>query len=104
MNRYSVLILIFVLTAALMTGCGCTGRTMEETSMPTVLPTNEEVTPTTRETTRPTTEATTEATTQATSPSATADNGNGLLEDQTTGAADATVETNTGTAGRSMAR
>lgn len=102
MKHYSILIFVFVLTAALMTGCGCTGPTMDETKAPTVLPTNEEVAPTTRETTRPTTEATTEATTQATVPSGTADNGNGLLDEQTTGPVESATES--GVTGRSMIR
>lgn len=89
MKHYSMFFLILVLTAALMTGCGCTGPSMDDTKAPTVLPTNEEVKPTTRETaaptTQPTTQATTAPTTQSEMPSETADNGNGLLDDQMTG-------------------
>jgi len=101
MKRYSMFVLIFVLTAALMTGCGCTGPTVDETKAPTVLPTNEEVAPTTRETTRETTQSTTETTMETATnpsmeslmPSETIDNGNGLLEDQTTGAAEESTAT-----------
>lgn len=80
MKRYVMLIFVFVLTAALMTGCGCTGPTMDQTEAPTILPTNEEVTPTTKETTAPTTAAT-EATTMPTESTETMDRGNGPLED-----------------------
>lgn len=69
MKRCFMLICVFVLTAALMTGCGCTGPAMDKNDAPTVLPTNEEVVPTTRETTIPTTEATTETTMIPTMPS-----------------------------------
>ena len=83
MKQYSILITLFVLTAMLMTGCGCTGPTVEPTEAPTVLPTNEEVIPTTRETTQPTTEATTEMTTVPTQTSETVDRGNGPAETST---------------------
>ena len=98
MKRYSMFILIFVLTAALMTGCGCTGPSMDDTKAPTVLPTNEEVAPTTRETTAPTTQATTQPavipTEETLLPTETADNGNGLLEDQMTGTVEQTAPEN----------
>lgn len=103
MKRYSCLFLMIVLTAAMMTGCGCTGPSRNETVAPTVLPTNEEVTRPT-ETTRATTEATTEPTVQTTLPSQTADNGNGLLDDQTTGSTEATSESAVGNAARGMIR
>ena len=79
MKRYTMLMFIFVLTAALMTGCGCTGPTMDQTEAPTVLPTNEEVRPTTRPTTQPTTAPTTQATTDPTVTEAPFDNGNGPI-------------------------
>lgn len=90
MKKYACFALALVLTAALLVGCGCTNRNMDNTSAPTVLPTNEEVRPSTQETTRATTEATTMPTT-ATEPSGTIDRGNGALEDTTT-ATDGTVE------------
>ena len=80
MKRYTMLMLIFVLTAALMTGCGCTGPTMDQTEAPTVLPTNEEVRPTTRPTTAPTTAPTTQATTAPTVVTEPFDNGNGPMD------------------------
>ena len=92
MKKYAILALCLVLTAAMMVGCGCTNRKLDETSAPTVLPTNEEVWDTTAPTTRATTEPSTAATTEdATLPSETADRGNGPLED-TTSATDATVD------------
>ena len=54
------MILVLVLTASLFVGCGCTNQKMDNTSAPTVLPTNEEIW--TTETTRATTEATTNPT------------------------------------------
>ena len=53
--------LAVVLTASLLTGCGCTNRNIDKTPEPTVLPTNEEIwntTETTANTTRSTTEPT----------------------------------------------
>ena len=84
MKRYSMLILLFVLTAALMTGCGCTGPTVDQTEAPTVLPTNEEVKPTTKPTTQPTTLPATEPSVQPDMATEPFDNGNGPV-DPTTG-------------------
>ena len=95
MKKYAYLALCLVLTAATMVGCGCTNRNMNETSAPTVLPTNEEVwestEPTTRATTQPTTAPTVSPSDAATVPSETVDRGNGPLEDTTT-ATDGTME------------
>ena len=104
MKRFSILILVFVLTAALMTGCGCTGPSTEESKAPTVLPTNEEVPPTTRETTSPTTEATTQPSSAATEPSETIDRGNGPLEDVLPDTTETTGANGNGSTGRSMTR
>ena len=54
------MILVLVLTASLLVGCGCTNQKMDSTSAPTVLPTNEEIW--TKETTHTTTDATTNTT------------------------------------------
>ena len=54
------MMLVLVLTASLFVGCGCTNQKMDNTSAPTVLPTNEEIW--TTETTHATTEATTSTT------------------------------------------
>lgn len=92
MKKYAIAALCLVLTAAMFAGCGCTNRNMDNnTSSPTVLPTNNEVWDTTEATTRATTEATTAPTAVTTEPTATADHGNGPLEDTTT-ATDGTVE------------
>ena len=80
MKRYNMMIMLFVLTAALLTGCGCTGPTMDQTEAPTVLPTNEEVRPTTRPTTQPTSEPTTMATTQPTETTVPIESGNGPMD------------------------
>ena len=48
------IVMTVVLTAALLTGCGCTNRNMETTPEPTVLPTNEEIWNTTEATRSPT--------------------------------------------------
>ena len=82
MKKYGIFALAFVLTGALLVGCGCTNQDMTDTT-PTVLPTNEEVMPTTRETTQPTTEST-EASSVPTETGETIDRGNGALEDTAT--------------------
>jgi len=83
MKKYALFVLAFVLTAALLVGCGCTNQDAGNSSVPTVLPTNEEVLPTTRETTQPTTAPTTQATTAPSESGETMDRGNGPLEDPT---------------------
>lgn len=97
MKKYSVLVLVLVLTAALFVGCGCTNTTkMETTPAPSTVPT-------THATTQPTTEMTemtTMPTTTASEPSETIDNGNGPLPDTTT----ATDSTLAGDAARSRQR
>lgn len=72
MKKLGFLVLTLVLTAALLTGCGCTSQDAKYTTAPTTMPTVMTTAPTT-----PTTSATTEATTP------TADRGNGPLEDTT---------------------
>ena len=57
MKSLFAIVMTIVLTAALLTGCGCTNRNIENTSDPTVLPTNEEIWNTT-ETTVPITTTT----------------------------------------------
>lgn len=87
MKKYCYAIFTLVLTAALLTACGCTSQDAQYTTAPATMPTVM--------TTAPTTE-TTRATTEATTP--TADRGNGPLEDSTmdttgnTEATDNTVE------------
>ena len=59
MKTFVTLALTLVLAAAMLVGCGCTNRNTDNTSAPTVLPTNEELWNTTESTTRATTESTT---------------------------------------------
>lgn len=56
MKSLTAFVLTVVLTSSLLTGCGCTNRNMENTSAPTVLPTNEEIWNTTQTVPRDTTE------------------------------------------------
>ena len=65
MKTFLTLALTMVLTAACLVGCGCTNQNMDNTSAPTVLPTNEEIWSSTETTTHATTESTmtTDATT-----------------------------------------
>lgn len=108
MKRYSILILVLVLTASTLVGCGCTNGDKNTMPAPTVLPTNEEVQPTTRETTRPTTEATTEPASLPTDTTETIDRGNGGLDStmESTGETGAarSIPGGNGSAGRSMSR
>lgn len=83
MKKCTCLALALVLTAGLLVGCGCTGKKMEPTVAPTVLPTNEEIWNSTQATTRATTEPT--RTTEDMVPGTTIDRGNGPLEDDMTG-------------------
>ncbi len=78
MKTYGTLALVLVLTAALLTGCGCTNQDMYETTLaPTTHSTWETTEATTHMTTAPTTHSTTADTRE------TVDNGNGPLEDTT---------------------
>lgn len=97
MKKYTCLALALVLTTGLLVGCGCTNQKMDNTSAPTVLPTNEEIWNSTEATTR----STTEATTHSTEPSSTIDRGNGPLEDDMTGSTGSTETTEGGTQSRS---
>lgn len=76
MKISSMLIAALVLTAMLLTGCGCRNSKPLDT-----MPSENTTVPTTMATTAPTTEATTAPTTLPTAPSseATTDNGNGPL-------------------------
>ena len=81
MKTFVSLAMTLVLTASLLIGCGCTNRNMEDTSAPTVLPTNEEIWDTTEATTRNTTETTTMTeTTSTTNGTDTTDETRGINE------------------------
>ena len=66
MKPFAMLALTLLLTASMLTGCGCTNQNMDPTTMPTVLPTNEEIWNSTETTTHHTTETTTPVTTDST--------------------------------------
>ena len=85
MKRYSIFVLVLVLTAAIMTGCGCR-NTKPMNTVPTTVPTTEATKPTTPPTTVPTT-APTKATESTTTTDSTVDNGNGPLPSDATGKA-----------------
>ena len=78
MKTFVALALTLVLTAATLVGCGCTNQNMDNTSAPTVLPTNEEIWNSTEATTRSTTEATTG--TETTNGTDTTDESRGINE------------------------
>lgn len=59
MKTFVALALTLVLTTACLVGCGCTNQNMDNTSAPTVLPTNEEIWNSTAATTDSSTDATT---------------------------------------------
>ena len=93
MKKICFLALTLVLTAGVLAACGCTNQNMDNTSMPTVLPTNEENWTTTA-TTVPTTHTTTPTEsdpangenqgTNGLTTDPTVDHGNGPLEGATT--------------------
>ena len=83
MKTLASLFMSFVLTAAMLTGCGCTNRNAGMTTPTTMLPT---------------TEMTTAPTQASTAPSATSEtdetinHGNGPLVEESTGASESTTE------------
>lgn len=83
MKKYAYFALVFVLTAALFTGCGCTNRDMNNTSAPTTQPTTSATTAPTQATTHATTEPTIHDNLPGTT-DGTIDHGNGPLENGTT--------------------
>ena len=80
MKTFLALSLTLVLTASLLVGCGCTNQNMDNTTAPTVLPTNEEIWNSTESTTRSTTEATTTETTDSTTMTGTTESTGGINE------------------------
>ena len=54
MKTLATIALTLVLTASLLVGCGCTNQNKDNTSAPTILPTNEEIWNTTESTKNPT--------------------------------------------------
>lgn len=80
MKRFAILLMTLVLTAGVLTGCGCRKSMPMDTK-----PTTEA---TTKPTTIPTTEATTRPTETTTPTGETFDNGNGPLPTDETGASE----------------
>lgn len=97
MKRSASITLVFVLTAALFTGCGCTNRNKPLNTMPTVMPT-------TQATTEPTHATTTPATVPDHTVEPTVDHGNGPLEDPTAATTNPTENTIEGEARSAMPR
>ena len=94
MKSFATLFTSLVLTAAMLTGCGCTNRNVDKTTPTTLIPTT--LIPTTEMTTAPTTQAaeTTHPTETFGSTDETINHGNGpLVEDGTNTTEDTTEPT-----------
>ena len=87
MKSFASLFMSLVLTAAMLTGCGCTNRNMDVTTAPTMLPTID-TTPSTAATEMPTV-PTNDATHNT---DETINHGNGPLTEDGTATTDSTVE------------
>lgn len=97
MKSFASLFMSFVLTAAMLTGCGCTNQNKGATTPTTMLPTTQM---TTEPTTMPTQASSeTDAATQGTDE--TMNHGNGPLE-ESTGASETTTETTAQNRSRNM--
>ena len=99
MKSFASLFMSLVLTAAMLTGCGCTNRNMDTATATTLLPTNETtVTPSTQPT-----QMTTVPTTGGTQGTdETINHGNGPLVEESTGASESTAETSGQSRSRNM--
>ena len=97
MKTLASLFMSFVLTAAMLTGCGCTNRNAGVTTPSTMLPTTEM---TTVPTTAPTHASTEPSTTHDTDE--TINHGNGPLVEESTGASETTTETTAQNRSRNM--
>ena len=98
MKTFASLFTSLVLTAAMLTGCGCTNRNGGMTAPSTMLPTTEETTMTTSRPTEMTTEPT-----GVTGTDETVNHGNGPLVEESTASTDVSGETTLpGANGRSM--
>ena len=94
MKTLASMFISFVLTAAMLTGCGCTNRNAGVTTPTTMLPTTEM---TTVPTTAPTQGTTTPATTEETR-----NHGNGPLEEESSTPSDGGTETTEQSRSRKM--
>ena len=97
MKPLASLFMSFVLTTAMLTGCGCTNRNAGMTTPSTVLPTTEM---TTVPTTAPTQASSAPTTTRETDE--TVNHGNGPLTEESTGASESTSETTAQNRSRNM--
>ena len=97
MKTLASLFMSFVLTAAMLTGCGCTNRNAGVTTPTTMVPTTEM---TTAPTTVPTQPSTTPSTTNETDE--TINHGNGPLVEESTGTSESTAETDAQSRSRNM--
>ena len=94
MKSFASFFMSFVLTAAMLTGCGCTNRNAGATTAPSIQPTTGM---TTVPTTAPTQQTTVPATTDET-----INHGNGPLVEDTTGPSESTTETGDQSRSRNM--
>ena len=85
MKSFATLFTSLVLTAAMLTGCGCTNRNVDKTTPTTLIPTTEM-------TTAPTPQATTHPTETFGSTDETINHGNGPLVEDGTAGTDNTTE------------
>ena len=85
MKSFATLFTSLVLTAAMLTGCGCTNRNVDKTTPTTLIPTTEMPT-------APTTQATTHPTETFGSTDETINHGNGPLVEDGTAGTDNTTE------------
>ena len=100
MKTLASLFASFVLTAAMLTGCGCTNRNAGMTTPTTMLPTTEMTTVPTTVPTQPSTEPSGTNGTNGTDE--TVNHGNGPLVEESTGASESTAETSGQSRSRNM--
>ena len=100
MKTLASLFASFVLTAAMLTGCGCTNRNAGMTTPTTMLPTTEMTTVPTTVPTQPSTEPS--GTNGTNSTDETVNHGNGPLVEESTGASESTAEATAQSRSRNM--
>ena len=100
MKSFASLFMSFVLTAAMLTGCGCTNRNAGMTTPTTMLPTTEMTTVPTTVPTQPSTEPSGTNGTNGTDE--TVNHGNGPLVEETTGPSESTTESTGQSRSRNM--
>ena len=95
MKSFASMFMSFVLTAAMLTGCGCTNRNAGVTTPPTMLPTTEM-------TTAPTTMPANTEPSGTRETDETVNHGNGPLVEESTAPSESTSETTAGRSSRNM--